>query len=59
MTREEQRQLKAHRQAVKLADKLEKRRQKQMDKVWENFEKKMKEKGAWIEEPKEDEKLNY
>jgi hypothetical protein len=51
MTREQQRQIKAEKQAKKLADR-EARKQERIElRAWEKLVKRWKEKGAWIDEP--------
>lgn len=57
MTREEQRQVKAAREAAKLAAKEEKKQERKQAKAWEKFEKNMKAKGAWIEDDTEENDL--
>lgn len=50
MTREQQRQIKEAKLAYRNACRLEKKTEKQEKLKWEHFEKRMKERGAWIEE---------
>jgi hypothetical protein len=50
MTREQQRQIKAEKQAKKLADR-EARKQERIElRAWDKLVKRWKEKGAWIDE---------